>query len=128
MKTVDLFAGCGGMSLGFKQAGYDLVLAVDNWEAAFECYRANLKDPYLLLDLSDPVKATEEIKRRAPKVEVVVGGPPCQDFSHAGPRREGARADLTESFARIVAALRPLAYVMENVDRTLRVLTVPMRV
>jgi DNA (cytosine-5)-methyltransferase 1 len=121
MKTVDLFAGCGGMSLGFKWAGYDLVLAVDNWEAAARCYRANLEDPYiLLLDLSDPDKAAPEIRRRAPEVEVVVGGPPCQDFSHAGPRREGTRADLTESFARIVADLRPLAYVMENVDRTAR--------
>jgi DNA (cytosine-5)-methyltransferase 1 len=120
MKTVDLFAGCGGMSLGFKRAGYDLALAVDNWEAALRCYQANLKDPYLLLDLSEPDVAVREIRRRVPKAEVVIGGPPCQDFSHAGPRREGARADLTESFARIVAALRPLAYVMENVDRTAR--------
>ncbi len=120
MKTVDLFAGCGGMSLGFKRAGYDLALAVDNWEAASRCYRANLEDPYLLLDLSDPDRAAREIRWRVPEAEVLIGGPPCQDFSHAGPRREGARADLTESFARIVAALRPLAYVMENVDRTAR--------
>ncbi len=48
MKTIDLFAGCGGMSLGFKLAGYDLALAVDNWEAALRCYRANLEDPYLV--------------------------------------------------------------------------------
>jgi len=108
------------MSLGFKLAGYDLALAVDNWEAAARCYRANLEDPYLLLDLSDPERAVREIRRRALEVEVVIGGPPCQDFSHAGPRKEGARADLTESFARIVAGLRPLAYVMENVDRTAR--------
>jgi DNA (cytosine-5)-methyltransferase 1 len=120
VKTVDLFAGCGGMSLGFKRAGYDLALAVDNWEAALRCYRANLECPYLLLDLSDPDAAVREIGRRVPEVEVVIGGPPCQDFSHAGPRREGARASLTESFARIVAALRPLAYVMENVDRAAR--------
>ena len=108
------------MALGFKWAGYDLALAVDNWEAASRCYQANLEDPYLLLDLSDPEVAAREIRRRVPEVEVAIGGPPCQDFSHAGPRREGARADLTESFARIVAALRPLAYVMENVDRTAR--------
>jgi DNA (cytosine-5)-methyltransferase 1 len=89
MKTVDLFAGCGGMSLGFKRAGYDLALAVDNWEAALRCYQANLKDPYLLLDLSEPDVAVREVRRRVPKAEVVIGGPPCQDFSHAGPRREG---------------------------------------
>ena len=120
MKTLDLFAGCGGMSLGFKQAGYDLALAVDNWKAASRCYRVNLGGHYLLLDLSDPDVAVREIWLRVPEVEVVIGGPPCQDFSHAGPRREGARASLTESFARIVATLRPLAYVMENVDRTVR--------
>lgn len=120
METLDLFAGCGGMSLGFKRAGYDLALAVDSCEAALRCYRANLEDTHLLLDLSDPGRAAQEIRRRVPKAEVVIGGPPCQDFSHAGPRREGARADLTESFARIVAALSPLAYVMENVDRTAR--------
>ncbi len=108
------------MSLGFKGAGYGLALAVDNWEAAFRCYRANLGGPYLLLDLSDPDVAVREIRRRVPEVEVVIGGPPCQDFSHAGPRREGARASLTESFARIAATLRPLAYVMENVDRAAR--------
>jgi DNA (cytosine-5)-methyltransferase 1 len=120
VKTLDLFAGCGGMSLGFKRAGYDLALAVDNWEAASRCYRANLGSPYLLLDLSDPEEAVREVQRRVPEVKVVIGGPPCQDFSHAGPRREGARASLTESFARIVAALRPLAYVMENVNRVAR--------
>jgi DNA (cytosine-5)-methyltransferase 1 len=120
VKTLDLFAGCGGISLGFKRVGYDLVLAVDNWEVAWRCYRANLGGPYLLLDLSDPDAAMREIARRAPEVEAVIGGPPCQDFSHAGPRKEGARADLTETFARIVVGLRPLAYVMENVDRTAR--------
>jgi len=108
------------MSLGFKRAGYDLVLAVDNWEVASRCYQANLRDPYLLLDLSDPDAAVREIAQRVPEVELVIGGPPCQEFSHAGPRREGPRADLTESFARVVAGLRPLAYVMENVDRTAR--------
>jgi len=120
VKAIDLFAGCGGMSLGFKWAGYDLALAVDNWEGALRCYRANLEDPYLLLDLSEPDVVVREVRRRVPGVEVVIGGPPCQDFSHAGPRREGARAGLTESFARIVAALGPLAYVMENVDRAAR--------
>ncbi|PDO09139.1 MAG: hypothetical protein BLM47_14320, partial [Candidatus Reconcilbacillus cellulovorans] len=41
-RTVDLFAGCGGLSLGFAQAGFEIVAAYDNWERALECYRANL--------------------------------------------------------------------------------------
>lgn len=115
-RTVDLFAGCGGLSLGFAQAGFEIVAAYDNWERALECYRANLPHPAFLLDLSDVERAIEHASRFAP--EVVIGGPPCQDFSHAGRREEGERAELTLAFARIVAGLRPLAFVMENVDRT----------
>lgn len=50
--------------------------------------------------------------------DVIFGGPPCQDFSHAGNRSEGNRADLTKSFAEIVSSVRPQWYVMENVDRS----------
>jgi DNA (cytosine-5)-methyltransferase 1 len=118
MYTVDLFAGCGGLSLGFAQAGFRIVAAYDSWERALECYRANLPHPTFFLNLSDVERARAHIARFAPRV--VVGGPPCQDFSHAGPREEKSRADLTVDFARIVAGLRPLAFVMENVDRTPR--------
>lgn len=56
-RTVDLFAGCGGLSLGFAQAGFEIVAAYDNWERALECYRANLPHPAFLLDLSDVERA-----------------------------------------------------------------------
>ena len=52
---------------------------------------------------------------------MIIGGPPCQDFSHAGKRNEDlGRADLTVSFARIVAHIKPQWFVMENVDRTVK--------
>jgi len=116
MRTVDLFAGCGGLLLGLAQAGFRIVAAYDSWARALACYRANLPHPTFLLDLADVERARAHIARFAP--QVVVGGPPCQDFSHAGPREERSRASLTVDFARIVASLRPLAFVMENVERT----------
>ena len=47
MRTVDLFSGCGGMSLGFQSAGYNIVAAFENWPAAIECYKQNFKHPVI---------------------------------------------------------------------------------
>ena len=51
MRTVDLFSGCGGMSLGFQSAGYNIVAAFENWPAAIECYKQNFKHPVIETDL-----------------------------------------------------------------------------
>ena len=114
MRVVDLFAGSGGLSLGFQNAGFDVVAAFERWPAAAKCYRANFDHPALEIDLADVPAAVAEIEKFSP--DVVIGGPPCQDFSHAGKRVEADRASLTESFAAIVAAIRPKCFVMENVD------------
>lgn len=118
MRTVDLFAGCGGMSLGFLQAGFDVFRAYDKWAPAIQCYRENFDHAILSADLSDYKRIIASLASE--KVDLIIGGPPCQDFSQAGKRMEGARATLTESFARIVAGVRPEWYVMENVERTLK--------
>ncbi len=115
MKVVDLFAGCGGLSLGFEMAGFELVAAFEWWDRALACYKENFSHPVFSLDLSDTDTAIREIENFSP--DMVIGGPPCQDFSHAGKRLENARAELTGSFAEIVAGLHPLCFVMENVDR-----------
>lgn len=115
MKVVDLFSGCGGLSLGFQKAGFDVVAAFEWWSAAVECYQANFDHPIVKADLSDPAAVVPEIRKYAP--DVIVGGPPCQDFSHAGKRIENDRAELTSCYARIVAGIRPLCFVMENVER-----------
>lgn len=115
MKAVDLFAGCGGMSLGFQNAGFNIVAAYEFWDVAAECYEKNFDHPVFRTDLSNISDAIHQIKPFAP--DLIIGGPPCQDFSHAGKRIEAARASLTESYAQIIAAIQPKYFVMENVDR-----------
>ena len=115
MRTVDLFCGCGGMSLGFQSAGYKIVAAVENWPAAIECYKKNFNHPILEMDLSNETSAITTIRTYNP--DIIIGGPPCQDFSNAGNRTEGERAELTHSFAKIVTAVKPQFFVMENVVR-----------
>ncbi len=115
MKVVDLFAGCGGLSLGFQIEGFEIVAAFEWWDSAVNCYSANFNHPILKLDLTDTKAAITEIKKYEP--DIIIGGPPCQDFSHAGKRIEAGRAELTESFANIIAGYLPNYFVMENVDR-----------
>lgn len=115
LRAVDLFAGCGGLSLGFQNAGIDICSAFEYWDVAANCYEKNFRHPVYRLDLSDTDTA---IKTIAPlKPSLIIGGPPCQDFSHAGKRIEASRASLTESFATIISTILPKYFVMENVDR-----------
>ena len=115
MKAVDLFAGCGGMSLGFQNAGFNIVAAFEFWDIAAECYAKNFSHPVFRTDLSDVDLAVKQISVFSP--DLIIGGPPCQDFSHAGKRIESSRASLTESYAKIVSNIHPKYFVMENVDR-----------
>ena len=119
MKFVDLFAGCGGMTLGFQNAGFEAVAAFDNWEPAVQVYRANFAHDIHKLDLSNWQESVATLN--AYQFDMIIGGPPCQDFSHAGKRDENlGRADLTVSFAQIVAHAKPQWFVMENVDRAVK--------
>jgi len=115
MRTVDLFCGCGGLSLGFQNAGFDVVAAFDSWLPAIEVYKDNFQHPVFDKDLSED-DAHLDIAELKP--EVIIGGPPCQDFSSAGKRDESlGRADLTLSFANIISQVKPRWFVMENVER-----------
>jgi DNA (cytosine-5)-methyltransferase 1 len=115
INTIDLFSGCGGMSLGFQNAGAFISAAFEYWEVAAKCYENNFKHPVFRTDLSNPAEAVKIISPLNPTL--IIGGPPCQDFSHAGKRIESDRADLTESFAEIIDSVKPAYFVMENVDR-----------
>ncbi|BAZ91481.1 type II DNA modification methyltransferase [Raphidiopsis curvata NIES-932] len=118
MKTVDLFAGCGGLSLGFQNVGFQILAAFDQWRAAVKVYRDNFKHPVYETDLGTQV-GLEFIKDLKP--QMIIGGPPCQDFSSAGKRDETlGRANLTISYAKIVVDTKPEWFVMENVERIVK--------
>lgn len=116
MKCIDLFCGVGGLSLGLKISGIDVLAGMDAWDQALDVYRLNHDHDAIELDLSNVKAATSAISQY--DLDLIAGGPPCQDFSHAGKRIEGNRANLTLSFAKIVAKIRPQWFIMENVDRT----------
>jgi len=114
IKSVDLFCGCGGMSLGFQNAGYDIVAAFDNWQPALRVYEENFDHPAYSADLSDVAGAVAKIAPFSP--ELIFGGPPCQDFSTAGKQDETrGRAILSVCFSQIVCSVKPQYFVMENV-------------
>lgn len=116
--VVDLFCGCGGLSLGLKKSGFEVVAGLDSWADAISVYEANHKTDNhdcIVHDLSDVSATVEIVSRYEPFM--IAGGPPCQDFSSAGTRKEGSRADLTVKFAETVVAVRPTSFMMENVSR-----------
>lgn len=108
---IDLFAGCGGMTVGFVQAGFSPVAAVDFDESAAATYAANFGEDHVhLTDIADWTEV--------PEADIVIGGPPCQGFSNLGTRDdEDPRNRLWREYARIVSAARPQVFVIENVER-----------
>ncbi|MGO6844821.1 DNA cytosine methyltransferase [Rhizobium ruizarguesonis] len=114
MRVVELFCGAGGMSLGLREAGCDVVAAYDAWPVAVENYNRNLGvDHSKVADLGDLLGIVPDLLKLAP--DMIAGGPPCQDYSSAGGREEAENARLTLAFALIVASVRPRWFLMENV-------------
>ena len=113
MRVVDLFSGCGGLSKGFELADFELTLAVEQWGAARDVYGLNFDHPAKGLDLNNVQEASALVRRERP--ELIMGGPPCQEFSIAGSRVEGSKALLTLRFAEIVTSVLPQWFVVENV-------------
>lgn len=120
---IDLFSGCGGMSLGFEWNGFKELLAIDNWKDALATYEYNRKNTHTLCaDLSclSPDKVKEDYN--ITNVDVIIGGPPCQGFSVAGKRIiEDERNKLYKSFVNFVKCFHPKAFVMENVPNILSI-------
>jgi DNA (cytosine-5)-methyltransferase 1 len=115
IRIADLFCGVGGLGMGFQKAGFSVVLGVDNWKEAARVYADNFNHEVITHDLSRVEENVDILRDR--QINAIIGGPPCQDFSHAGKREEGTRADLTEAFARTVVRVEPEFFVMENVER-----------
>jgi len=115
--VLDLFAGCGGLSYGFKKnKNFNINLANDIWEPAMKTYKFNNSDtPFILDNISNLNK--DIIDKYFPKgVTIIIGGPPCQGFSMCGVRDvEDERNDLFYEYSRIVNLVKPYIFIMENV-------------
>lgn len=114
--VVDLFSGCGGLSEGFRQAGFNLIAANDNWPVASRTFQNNHKIEPIVGSIED-MGIYGKLLAAAKGADVVVGGPPCQSFSTAGKRLsvKDPRGNLVLDFIRFVNDIKPKAFVMENV-------------
>lgn len=126
--VIDLFAGCGGLSLGLYQAGWSGVFAVEKNKCAFETLKHNLIDkkhhfnwpewlPQEPTDIVELLKQHEdELKSLRGKIDLVAGGPPCQGFSMAGKRMENdQRNKLVFSYISFIRLVQPRLLLFENV-------------
>lgn len=123
LNIIDLFCGCGGFSLGFERAGFNVLLGIDVWKDALNTFNYNH---------SDSMGLEEDLSKLAPKdilpilnnrkVDVIIGGPPCQGFSVAGKRIvDDIRNKLYKNFVSFVSYFKPKAFVMENVPNILSI-------
>lgn len=122
---VDLFSGAGGLSRGFYDAGYNVVLGVDFDDAALQTFKANHGNAEAMkLDLFDHNNINvivDFLKEKNIELDVLVGGPPCQGFSIAGPRdMNDKRNTLYLAMVKLAATLKPQAVVLENVPGMLQ--------
>ncbi len=118
MKIIDLFAGCGGLSLGFIMNGHEIVKAVEYDKSIANTYKLNHPDIEVIVD--DIKNVDDSCYFKEGDADVIIGGPPCQGFSMAGARiRNGFIDDprnyLFKHYFNIVRAVKPKAFVIENV-------------
>ena len=117
MIVLDLFCGCGGMTYGFKKAGFDIIAGIDSWTTAIESYKSNYDHLSICADLT---KLTPKVFKKKynikQKIDIIIGGPPCQGFSIAGKRDTAdPRNLLFLEFHKYLDYYKPKAFVIENV-------------
>ena len=111
--VIDLFAGCGGLSIGFKNAGFENLLAIEWDKSCCDTFKANINLRILQC-------AIQEIDT-FPSSDILMGGPPCQGFSNLGERvPNDPRRQLWRHFLRAVRDAKPLIFIMENVPPLLK--------
>ena len=117
-KVVDLFAGAGGLSLGFMQTQkYDIKVAFENSPYMQDTYRLNHPGVEVQGDVC--TADYDAIKKKYGEIDVVIGGPPCQGFSNANRQKNHAISQnnmLVKQYIRAILELKPKAFVMENVS------------
>ena len=115
-KVLDVFAGVGGLALGFEQAGFDVVAALEIDPVHAATHAFNFPRCHTLCADATVIQGTDIRSRSPTPIDVVVGGAPCQGFSMIGKRAlDDPRNQLVKHFLRIVVELDPTVFVLENV-------------
>ena len=128
LNYIDIFAGCGGLSLGLNKAGWKGIFAIEKSPHAFETLEYNLTErikhfnwpnwlPKQAHDINEVIENyTDKLKKLRGKVTLVAGGPPCQGFSMAGQRNENDdRNKLIDSYVKFISLVKPKLIFFENV-------------
>lgn len=117
-KIIDLFCGCGGLSLGFEQAGFEVAYAIDMWQAAINTYNHNHKEKVAeCRDIHELTNEKLQELKAGGEIVGVIGGPPCQGFSKVGTRDvNDPRNHLYLEYCRVVEEVSPDFFVLENVS------------
>lgn len=127
LKVIDLFSGAGGLSQGFRDAGFDIISAVEINKNLSQTFKNNFKKTKTFEEDISKIKSKDLLANQS-KVDIVVGGPPCQGFSMSGKRIRGngiflndKRNKLFKEFVRIINDLKPKIFLMENVPGILNI-------
>lgn len=120
-KMIDLFAGVGGLSLGFEQVGFDVVIANEYDASIAQAYIKNRNNPNMIVADITKLPIHETFGKYRGQVDLVVGGPPCQGYSQKGQRKtiKDPRNFLFRYFVDVVKEVSPRYFVMENVPNLL---------
>lgn len=125
MNVIDLFAGCGGLSLGFEMAGFDIPIAIEKDDWASETYKNNHPTTKVITeDITQVLDLSIILPENITSIDGIIGGPPCQGFSLSGNRdKNDPRNSLFMEFVRFVKYFKPKFFVMENVTGILSMKT-----
>jgi DNA (cytosine-5)-methyltransferase 1 len=120
-RVLDLFCGCGGLSLGFQEAGFDIKYGIDNSINALESFELNHKNAKgVNANLSTAVVKDLINSNGIKNIDLIIGGPPCQGYSIAGKRIiNDERNKMYKTFLEFVKELLPTSFLMENVPNIL---------
>ena len=120
-RVIDLFAGVGGLSLGFEKKGFDVVLANEYDASIATSYIANHKNTKMIVGDITSLDLEDTFGKLAGTIDVVIGGPPCQGFSQKGQRKtiHDERNFLFKYYVSVVELVKPKYFVMENVPNLL---------